>query len=349
MPDAVLSSRPWASGAGSMPGTDPVGTLGAVLDLLTAPHVPFLPELPDRGVGADMIGRGAALLVDLPVDLQPAGWRLVDRPGRDLARARAWWRQDLDVLAERAEGYRGPLTVTAAGPWTLAASLERPRGGAAAGDRGARRDLAESLAEGLVGVLADVARAAPGVRPVLQLDEPSLPAVLAGRLPTPSGYGRLPAVDALEVEAALAGVVAVARSAGAGAVALHCCARDAPVGLLARVGADVVGVDVSADLRTGAAPAPERWERLAAAVERGVRLALGVVDPRVPAGGSGSAALADRLARHWRGTGMAPGSLTGTGITPGCGLAGAGAGALAVLRSCVEVADGLAESLEEAA
>jgi hypothetical protein len=335
-----------------MPGTDPVATLDAVLDVLAAAHVPFLPELPDRGVGADMIGRGAALLVDLPVDLQPAGWRLVDRPGRDLARARAWWREDLDVLAERADGYRGPLTVTAAGPWTLAASLERPRGGAVAGDRGARRDVADSLAEGLTGVLADVARAVPGARPVLQLDEPSLPAVLAGRLPTPSGYGRLPAVDAPEVEAALAAVTARVRGAGA-RVAVHCCAPDAPVDLLARVGADVVGVDVSADLADRAAPAPQRWERLAATVERGVRLALGVLDPRAQPIGSGSSAAAagraQRLTRRWREAGMAPGSLTGTGITPGCGLVGAGAGAVPALRACVAVADALAETLEEAA
>jgi hypothetical protein len=339
-----------------MPGTDPVTALDAVLDVLAAPHVPFLPELPDRGVGAGMIGRGAALLVDLPVDLQPAGWRLVDRPGRDLARARAWWRQDLDVLAERAEGYQGLLTVTVAGPWTLAASLERPRGGAVAGDRGARRDVAESLAEGLTGLLADVARAAPGAQSVLQVDEPSLPAVLAGRLPTPSGYGRLPAVDTPEVEAALAGVVTAARHAGA-RVAVHCCAGDAPVDLLARVGADVVGVDVSADLRDAVSPAPERWERLAATVERGMRLALGVLDPRAgapaaPPGGTRASAatgLAHRLTRRWREAGMAPGSLSGTGITPGCGLAGAGAGAVPVLRSCVAVAGALAESLEEAA
>ena len=54
-----------------------------------------------------MVGRSAALLVDLPVDLQPSGWRLVDRPGRDLARARAWLAQDLDALAELAACHQG--------------------------------------------------------------------------------------------------------------------------------------------------------------------------------------------------------------------------------------------------
>jgi hypothetical protein len=334
-----------------MPGTDPTVALDAVLDVLSPPHVPFLPELPDRGVGADLVGRGAAVLVDLPVDLQPAGWRLVDRPGRDLARARARWREDLDVLAERADGYDGLLGVTVAGPWTLTASLERPRGGLVAGDRGARRDVAESLAEGVVALLADVARAVPAARPLLQLDEPSLPAVLAGRLATPSGYGRLPAVAAPEVEAALAAVTTAARDAGA-RTAVHCCAGDAPVDLLARVGADVVGVDVSADPVRGEPARHARWERLAAAVEEGRRLALGVVDPRaVPAGpvADVAAGLARGIGRAWREAGMAGATLAGSGVTPGCGLAGAGAGAVGALRLCVATADALAESLAEAA
>ena len=41
-----------------------------------------LPELPGRAPGADLIGRSAALLVDVAVDLTPAGWRLRPAPGR---------------------------------------------------------------------------------------------------------------------------------------------------------------------------------------------------------------------------------------------------------------------------
>jgi hypothetical protein len=77
-----------------------------------------------------------------------------------------------------------------------------------------------------------------------------------------------------------------------------------------------------------------------------------VLDPRALPIGSGSSAAAagraQRLTRRWREAGMAPGSLTGTGITPGCGLVGAGAGAVPALRACVAVADALAETLEEA-
>jgi hypothetical protein len=80
-----------------------------VLGELPEPAIPFLPELPGRGPGGDVIGRGAVFLVDTPVDLQPSGWRLVNHPGRDLERARAMLRQDLDTLADVADGYVGPL------------------------------------------------------------------------------------------------------------------------------------------------------------------------------------------------------------------------------------------------
>ena len=55
---------PWpqasATGMGSMPGTDVVQTCRMVFGEL--PDLPFLPELPGRGPGADMTGRAAALL-----------------------------------------------------------------------------------------------------------------------------------------------------------------------------------------------------------------------------------------------------------------------------------------------
>ena len=62
-----------ASGVGSWPGTDVVDAVRTSFGELPEPHVPYLPELPGRGPGADLIGRAAALLVDMPVDLQPVG------------------------------------------------------------------------------------------------------------------------------------------------------------------------------------------------------------------------------------------------------------------------------------
>src|SRR4051812_15421287 len=98
-----------------------------------------------------MIGRTAALLADLAVDLTPAGWRLVPRPGLDQRRAREFLARDLDALHDVAEGYTGPLKVQAAGPWTLAAGLERVRGERAVVDPGARRDLGPSPGGGAGG------------------------------------------------------------------------------------------------------------------------------------------------------------------------------------------------------
>ena len=87
------------------------------------PDLPYLPELPARGPGADMIGRAAALLVELPVDLQPAGWRLVDRPGRDQARARRVLARGPGRAGRRLRRLRGPAE--GAGGRAVDAGLDR--------------------------------------------------------------------------------------------------------------------------------------------------------------------------------------------------------------------------------
>ena len=75
-----------------------------------------------------MTGRALAVMAELGADLQPAGWRLTDAPGIDHRRARSLLAQDLDGLEEQAQGYDGAFKVQVAGPWTLAATVERPRG-----------------------------------------------------------------------------------------------------------------------------------------------------------------------------------------------------------------------------
>ena len=71
-------------------------------------------------------------------------------------------------------------------------------------DRGAVGDLTASLAEGLAGHVAEVAARVPGARLLLQLDEPALPAVLAGAVPSASGLNRVRAVEPADAEAGLA-------------------------------------------------------------------------------------------------------------------------------------------------
>src|SRR5487761_1207645 len=152
---------PWpagsATGIGSMPGTDPAEAMRVVAGEL--PDFPSLPELPDRGPGADLTGRTAALLVDMPAEVTPRGWRLAERPGRDLVRARSMLSSDLDVLEEVLQGFRGPVKIQLCGPWTLAATLELPKTmNVALADPGAVADLIASLAESAAAHAADVAK-----------------------------------------------------------------------------------------------------------------------------------------------------------------------------------------------
>lgn len=129
---------------------------------------------------------------------------------------------------------------------------------------GATRDLIASLAEGVSRYAATVARLVPGADVIVQLDEPALPAVLQGLLPTASGYGAIRAVDPQVVAQGLRTVVA----AHAGPVVIHCCHPAAPIPLLRGSGASALALDV-----TEASAA--RWESLAATVESGVTLYAG--------------------------------------------------------------------------
>ncbi|MCE0537057.1 hypothetical protein LWF15_16265 [Kineosporia rhizophila] len=329
-----------ATGIGSWPGTDVVDTMRTTFgELGEPPAVPYLPELPARGPGADMIGRGAGLLVDLPVDLQPSGWRLVDHPGRDHNRIRAWLRQDLDVLAEIAEGYQGPLKLQVTGPWTLAASLWLARLERVVVDPGACRDLVASLAEGVRQHLEEVARLVPGAQLILQVDEPGVQAVLAGALPTASGFGRLRAIDEPIVVEGLQTVLEAARSAGAVRTVVHSCASKPPVDVLLRTGADALSLDIS-QLGT------QRWEQMAEATENGTALWAGAVPT---AADTRPQAVADAIWTPWRKLGLAPKSAADVVVTPTCGLAGSSpAQARAALKIAREAARILADRAYDA-
>jgi hypothetical protein len=327
-----------ASGIGSWPGTDVVDTARITFGELVEPSIPYLSELPGRGPGSDLIGRGAAFLVDTPVDLQPSGWRLVSRPGRDLERARAMLRQDLDVLAEVADGYAGPLKVQVAGPWTLAAMLQLPRLERAVVDSGACRDLIGALAEGLSRHVEDVRRSVPGAEVVVQVDEPSIGAVMVGGLPTSSGFGRLRAVEEPVVVDGLRDVLEAARRAGAVETLVHSCAQDVPVAALLRSGAEGISVDV-------ALLGVPRWETLAPALESGRRLWAGCL----PAAGASAqpGAAADAVWTPWHRLGLDVRLLDAVVVTPSCGLAASTpAEARATLAAAVRTARELAGRAE---
>ncbi|MFF8575806.1 methionine synthase [Streptomyces sp. NPDC015408] len=324
-----------ATGVGSLPGDDAREAVKTATG--TFEDFPFLPELPARGPGADMIGRTAGMLVELYARVEPSGWRLGDRPGRDTKRARAWLGEDLDALEEFTQGYQGSLKVQAVGPWTLAAALELRGGEAVLSDAGACRDLAASLAEGLRLHLAEVRRRVPGARVVLQLDEPSLTAVLRGRVRTASGYRTHRAVDRQVVEATLRDV---AGAHGGDPVVVHSCAPDVPFALLRRAG--VAGVSFDFSLLT------ERDDdALGEAVESGTRLFAGVV-PGTDGPLSDPAGSVMGVRTLWRRLGLRPELLAeAVTVTPSCGLAGASpAYARRALAQCVRAARSLADNPE---
>lgn len=317
---------PWApgsaTGVGSYPGEDPDETLRVVLGEL--PDLPHLPELPGRGPGADLTGRTATLLVDLPVHLQPTGWRLTDAPGRDLRRARDMLTRDLDALEEHAGTYEGPLKIQVAGVWTLAATIELPRGERILTDPGAVRDLAASYTEGLAGHLSRVRERVPGARLLVQFDEPALPAVLAGRVRTASELNRIPPVEEMVAEETLTDLFG-----GLGAYPIvHCCAADVPYALLRRAGAGALSVDF-AKVRDE--------DAIGETVDAGLGLLFGVV-PGTDARLSDPADTVAGVRELWRRLGFPPDDLArAVVVTPACGLAGASpAYVRAALRACRE-------------
>ncbi|MFJ3517985.1 MULTISPECIES: methionine synthase [unclassified Streptomyces] len=323
-----------ATGVGSLPGGDAREAAKTVTGSFE--EFPYLAELPARGPGADMIGRSLGLLVDMYAHVEPSGWRISDRPGRDSKRARSWLGEDLDALEEFTQGYTGKLKVQAVGPWTLAAALELHGGEAMLQDPGACRDLAGSLAEGLRAHLADVRRRVPGADVVLQLDEPSLTAVLLGRVRSASGYRTYRAVDRQVVEGALRDLFAVHD----GEVVVHSCAPEVPFALLRRAGATGVSFDFS--LLT-----EREDDAIGEAVEGGTKLFAGVVPGTdAPLSDPGGSVMGVR--KLWRRLGLAPGTLAeSVVVTPSCGLAGASpAYARAVQAHCARAARSLADNPE---
>ncbi|WP_040781176.1 methionine synthase [Nocardia pneumoniae] len=329
-----------ATGVGSWPGTDPREAAATIVGELG--ELPHLVELPNRGAGADLIGRASALLVDLRFDTTPRGYRLAPRPGAVSRRAHDLLRTDLDALEEAWEnagssGRGRVVKVQAAGPLTLAAQVELPGGHRVLTDPGAVRDLSESLAEGLAQHVAEVGKRL-GAQVVLQLDEPSSTAVLDGSLP---GVSVLNTVRALPEPEALAVLDTVITGQSA-PVLVHTCAEPPALGLLRRSAAAAIGFDLNA---IGTRELDEVGETL----EAGKQLVLGVVPTRVPATrvtwrdyAEPGVRLIDRL-------GFARSTLAQrVAVSPACGLAG---GSLEwsrrALRLVSEVARAYAEEPEE--
>lgn len=332
---------PWAPGAatgvGPFPGTDPVEASRVVFgELGDAPHVPFLAELPGRGAGSDAVGRTASLLVGLHVDVHAGRWRVVARTGRDERRAREMLERDLDALEDAGSRFTGAVKVQVVGPWTLAASVELPRGEKVLADRGATADLAASLTEGLRSHVADVRRRlSTASRLLVQLEESLLPDVLRGSVASASGWSRLPAPEPGPAH----GVLTAALAAAGDDAGVRCNAPGAPVAMLRRAGARFVALDDDL-LET----VPE--EDVGDAVEAGTGFLLGMVTPESP--GVPVSRVTGATRRVWNRLGLAAGPWDGVVVTPAVDLSTvAPHRAAAVLGRCREAARSLQPGAED--
>jgi cobalamin-independent methionine synthase catalytic subunit len=337
-----------------MPGENPMEAARVIAGEL--PDLPYLAELPGRGPGADITGRAAALLVEMPVELAgPRGWRIAERPGRDLRRARSLLSSDLDAMEEVLDRYEGPLKIQLAGPWTLAATIEQPRSlNPALADPGLVADLTSSLAEGAAAHVAEVTKRVPKATLIVQFDEPVLPAVLHGAVPTPSGLSRVRAVDEEVVRDRLHEVLVATRKY----TVVHCCSQDLPFGIIVGAGADGVSFDPS-QLRRG------DFDLFAEAAEAGAGLLIGALPTSGPQQAS-SGSPARRSGRDererptpsdtagivrdlWHKMDLPPAQCAPqVVITPACGLPGASPQqARDALRWCRDAAQILPEMMDE--
>nr|WP_296767758.1 methionine synthase [Rhodococcus sp. (in: high G+C Gram-positive bacteria)] len=335
MSDGVFAAL--ATGIGSWPGTDVREAASIVIGEL--PALPHLVELPARGLGADIIGRTGALMVDIELDVRTSGYRVAHGRSKSAQRALDLLHEDLDVLEELWEtgGFAAThrvIKLQAAGPYTMAAQVELRGGHRVLTDHGAVRDFAESLTEGIRRHCDEVSSRL-GVEVVVQLDEPSLPAVLEGSL---SGVTRLDTVRAVPEPEALDLLDSMVRALGV-STAIHCCGSGVPLDLIRRTAAEAAAIDV-AQLTS------KNLDSVGEFLQAGKTLLLGLIpatDPvREPTWREVAApavSLVDRL-------GFPRAVLANqVSVTPACGLAGA---TPAWARRALDLARDVADAFQDA-
>ncbi|WP_018178978.1 hypothetical protein [Jongsikchunia kroppenstedtii] len=324
-----------ASGVGSMPGENPAESASIIVGELGFGHVA---ELPARGPGADMIGRSAAFLVDMSLDLVGNDYQLSAANSRITQRAKGFLSADLDALEEawHRSGLIGsgqPCKIAACGPFTLAGAVALRGGHKLVHDRGAWNDVLGSLAEGLAAVAADLERRL-GAAAVIQLDEPLVDRVIAGRITPLTRLDVNPPIPAPDVAQALSELVAhVGRPA-----ILHHCGAEVPWELLHNNTFDGLSVDFS---RIGEAA----WDELGQYLDAGRTLVAGLVPTGRPVAELPVERVVEPLVRTLDGIGLSRDVLARQVIvTPACGLAGADPQwAAHALRLCSQAAAAFAD------
>lgn len=183
---------------GLFPGTDPARYVQDQLDYLE--HAPLtLGTQPERGPGSDMAARSLAWMRGLPVDLQPYGWRLSRAAGIDQRRIDSALHTDLaafgDVLSAANVEQVGKLKLQSYGPLTLAAVIHLPSGEKVVSDQGALAELAIEQAHTSAEGLRHLADEYGIAHFHYEVFEHQVANILAGTVPTASGFERYRAVE----------------------------------------------------------------------------------------------------------------------------------------------------------
>ena len=237
-----------ATGIGSMPlmdGSFAEATAVVVGEFVDFPH---LVEMPGKGPGADMCGRMGSMLASVSTDLSwettPAGWRQTSGVGIAMRRATSMLGESMDALEERLTGYVGDAKAQIVGPWTFAASVFTASGSRILRDQGFVADVTAAMEQALSSHVAELRRRVPGATWWIQVDEPSVSAVIDGAIPNSSGLGRIAPVDIQVVSSHVSAIVAAIHQSGAKA-AIHTCAPRPAWQVLLKSRADAVSFDVS--------------------------------------------------------------------------------------------------------
>jgi len=304
------------TGVGSMPGTDP--RVAAEISVGETEFA-FLPELPARGLGADMVGRAAVLLVDMPMDVAPSGYRLSGRPSGLSRRARDFLAADLDAFEEAWEragltGTDRTVKVQACGPFTLAASVELAGGHKILRDEGAWSDLVESMAEGLRVHANDVSRRT-GAKVVVQVDEPLIGRVIEGSIKPLTRFNIINPIPVQTVAEHYDNFISVVDRP----VIMHDCSSRVQWDLAARSRFAAISVDL-AQVRTA------DLDGIGLLLDEGREMVLGAVPATAPGKELAAEQVAADCAELIDRIGLSRKVLAEQiVISPGCGLAGADA------------------------
>lgn len=207
-----------ASALGILPGVSAQEAAQVVAGEFT--DALFLPVLPERGPGADPVGRTAGLLSAISSDFStsviPSGWRISRTPGIDMQRAHDFLRQDQDAIEEHAQGFSGRFTCAVVGPISWCARVESASGESLIRDLGAVSEVSLVLVEAVDAHFRSVQRIFPDAQVTIVIEEPHAVAACVGTIPTASGLNSYVNIDRARILELWEPLIAFAQNSHAG-------------------------------------------------------------------------------------------------------------------------------------